>query len=759
MMLSLLRSTSYLNASILLKAASAVVSRQPLFPSFRHEIVAGLRKKAPKDVSSHEKTTIPSGSYNEQQVVKEFPASTKKTEENHFDRTGFIGTEVYVQFLGKQFAKFTPADRSIRNAATCIMNDTSDLDIPLIGFNCSQACADAVKYTRNEPGTSVRKEFLAFVCGRGGGKTRSLVEMENFINRNYSDCCAISITFNSRWESLPGRDHFSGYDSYVLYSVSSRMLSMYYGLSLLEIDDKLLEYARLLKATEMKKLFQAVICLILSNEKKKFLILQVDESKRLVDALSKLFPFSNSSEPFDYWGVLRAELLGTINCGGLVMSSLNLDPLGKSSSGRSIIPIDFPERLSSDSIVNELWLPLLNKEQVDDILVNKLKVLASSVNGLPRLVHYIYKGIRVWQKDNYLNNTNYDLFLEFILTDIKERLNSDYLLAIGSLSPDSLFPVVCNYPIVVGKSDNMFFRNLISSVYTNVINEFPTDNELSFSIYPEVSFLRIMATPEYKRRITGLSTADKNFFEILFSMYDEFQAIIKQPELSKIGQSLETIFYHQLRLKFCCLFAITEPKFQKNFDLQRFFCLEAKDFERSEKLNEIMNTEILIPPKYMNIRAESFSVQLNKNPALFMDNLISLYRPREYVQVIQSVPAKEGDCFDLLIILKTNGLPLLIFIENKSASEQKPLEEWKLKRSKQYQTFQENIKTTNRHSSDISRSISSDNMVYIYATTHNIKSQVVPGTDCLLLGRETLAEFLKFVFPIYQTARTAFDEK
>jgi hypothetical protein len=195
------------------------------------------------------------------------------------------------------------------------------------------------------------------------GKTRALIEMENFINKNYTDCFALSITFNSRWTALPPVEpHITDYQAYVLYVVSSRILSMYYGLSL-ETTDRILLNCFGPGVSNHMKLFKAVIFHILSKEKKKFFILQVDDSKLLVDQLFKLFPSPNPLNPLNYFGILRYVLLNSIRCGGLVMSSLDLE---KSPSGSSSIPIDFPERLSSDSIVHDAWLPLFNHSEVDD---------------------------------------------------------------------------------------------------------------------------------------------------------------------------------------------------------------------------------------------------------------------------------------------------------------------------------------------------------------------------------------------------------
>jgi hypothetical protein len=183
-------------------------------------------------------------------------------------------------------------------------------------------------YTKNDPVSNPGKHITCFVRGRGGGKTRTLIEIEKNINQNYPDCFALSITFNGRWRLYDGHARFTDYNSVVFYSVLSRILSMYYGLKLKTIDSMLKRYVDTLDEFDLQDFFEATIYHTLRKERKSYFILQMDAPEGLVEHISKLFSSCHSSYPPDYLEELRICVEYTMQCGGLVISAVNMVPFG-----------------------------------------------------------------------------------------------------------------------------------------------------------------------------------------------------------------------------------------------------------------------------------------------------------------------------------------------------------------------------------------------------------------------------------------------
>jgi hypothetical protein len=667
-------------------------------------------------------------------------------------------TQHCLQYLDSLFSTDKPADRSILSTKTCIMGNLTDLDVPLIDFNVSEVSAEVVLYAKNVPGTSPERAFMAFVRGKGGGKSRSFFEVERHINENYPECMAISITFSGRWDSFENEisDRFTYFQPIIYYEVLSRILSMYYGLSLDTIYNMLNRYVREMDERDVRDMFEATVYHILRKEKKRHFILLVDESLRLVNYVSGLFP-SN----MDYWRSLRVTLLYEMRCGGLVMSGANLVPVRKSTLDETVLTVEYPERISVESILNILWLPLF-RNQLDSAIIKKLKVLAAAVNGIPSLVAEIFFSIREWNQNNQLTHNNYKEFIRFIMNQVKTFLRLDYALDAENFTPNVMFPTVLIHLLKINEENSDFINNsIMTSVYINIFDYFPDRYEYPVVLIPDTSFLRILGAINPEDPVFKVPSDNQNFYKILLSLLTGFESILEDVDLVKIENSLDGMFYNLLRLKFCCLFTASDPPLdKKTISLNKFFFMHMVDYGKSPKLRNILNTDILIPGDYSTIQVQRFTSSLFLNPDEFMVNLDGLYRSWDYVQLISSAA---NDCFDHLIILKTASLPILIFIKSESFSSILPLSELGAESSVVAQLHFElfTVRTSRvwrTFSGKIFDAIRDGNFIYMYTTIDDVESMVL-DENCVLLGRNAMKNFLRFVWPVYETAKTAIREE
>jgi hypothetical protein len=135
-----------------------------------------------------------------------------------------------------------------------------------------------------------------------------------------------------------------------------------------------------------------------------------------------------------------------------------------------------------------------------------------------------------------------------------------------------------------------------------------------------------------------------------------------------------------------------------------------------------------------------------------------LYRPSDYVQVISAVQDEHPDNFDHLIILKTNDLPILIFIESCTSSSAEATMDMvnyvdnKLQNSKTFETILDQASPC-KVSGKIFDAIRAKNVIHICTSTQTADSSVI-GENCILLGRDVMTAFLNFVWPVYQTVGT-----
>jgi hypothetical protein len=260
------------------------------------------------------------------------------------------------------------------------------------------------------------KPLLATVKGSGGGKTRLLEETRRALNKR-EDTLAIGVTFNSNTTYSVGENRISETDTLPLHfdavlSVMTRIVAVLYQEP---FDDVINAFSESAHNLDRKKLYtdrnlakffrsflNAVMDTLVARDhggKLKNLVLLVDEVMRPLDATRRSLQSDGiaeknliSSQFNDFLSALNQGVLNE-RLGGatgrewntaLLISSLEVSPLEKTLSGRSIILLPTGV-LSSQSIVYEWWRQRVNIEP-SAIATAKLTLLAEMLKTIPRLV-------------------------------------------------------------------------------------------------------------------------------------------------------------------------------------------------------------------------------------------------------------------------------------------------------------------------------------------------------------------------------------
>jgi hypothetical protein len=119
-------------------------------------------------------------------------------------------------------------------------------------------------------------------------------------------------------------------------------------------------------------------------------ILLMDEIVRCERHIADIY----NAPSVDYYTAIREALLTIpvyfstdstrcINI-SLMMSSLTILPIGKTSSGRIVKPLLLASKLNVDNVVSQIWEKPI--EKVGNLQFSRLLLIAEVFNNLPRLV-------------------------------------------------------------------------------------------------------------------------------------------------------------------------------------------------------------------------------------------------------------------------------------------------------------------------------------------------------------------------------------
>eukprot|EP01035_Chromulina_nebulosa_P020408 gene20408-26485_t len=224
-----------------------------------------------------------------------------------------------------------------------------------------------------------KKPLLAVVRGQGGGKSRCIEELKLSLNSR-ENVLALAITFNHKtvfneieiWDT-------NEWDIFSALLHLSRIASSFYEENFTDILIRIKNTF----STTIKPYGQSI----------KTLVILVEEVMKF-EEIVKTSKVLNMADFFEANSVLRSALLNEYILGdrivnvALVVSSLQIKPLGKSTSGREIEALELPESLNPNKLI-KLWIARNVYKDLDNDTIKRFEFFATSINSNPRMCEQI----------------------------------------------------------------------------------------------------------------------------------------------------------------------------------------------------------------------------------------------------------------------------------------------------------------------------------------------------------------------------------
>jgi hypothetical protein len=274
-------------------------------------------------------------------------------------------------------------------------------------------------------------------------------------------------------------------------------------------------------------------------------ILLVDELVACVDELKRFF---GGTAPSDVTSAVRVALYDATIMphldNTLVMSSLDIDPIGQTYSSRAVHGISLPEELEREEIVEEWFLKTVLDEVEHDAAAkksvnawgesnkDKLCVIASTLCTQPRSVELGNNILRELIPPMIQKNVGIDEFFVKNFFDL-------WGIAMGKRYTISLPEALTLYNVIYAKSidlDAPTRLNIAKSVYVNSLKEFTGKSKIT----PKASLLYLCSIAAREKKEDASALNNHPTLALLADLFEGMQ-------LLKRGDVLE----HCLALWFC----------------------------------------------------------------------------------------------------------------------------------------------------------------------------------------------------------------
>jgi len=363
-------------------------------------------------------------------------------------------------------------------------NPNTNLSNDVISFDAEYWAERVMAQAKIAPGPR-RKPLLATVRGQGGGKTRALEEIRWSLLEKQG-VLPLAITFNSTM-NIDECEYEPGTRAIYCYarSIVTRLGAVFYGLPVSSVLE-MLDVHIPLWGSQAKDATNLIRGFLLHAFKKapqgtNTIVILADEVAK-AESYFSLSSNSGSNKALDYTTALRQAVLDERIAPGLdaalVISSLTISPIGKTTSGRAVQPLVL-SNLDHNKIVNEWWSMSEHKDHV------ALRKLAASLCALPLLAEMA--AISLKKRKEPASPT----FIADLLNELKIEIQGRYIL--GMLSTEELRAVVFGEEILLDKRAMLLIER---SLFTNSLVELARHTE--FAIVPEASLLLLAAGAQTK---------------------------------------------------------------------------------------------------------------------------------------------------------------------------------------------------------------------------------------------------------------------
>ena len=705
----------------------------------------------------------------------------------------FAGLKPAAALLHREALQDSGGDHSsLLDGYGCIINQPHyTMSIPLLNLNPSALAHKVLTAAEMEPDTR-SKPVCATVRGQGGGKTRALEEIRRAILGTRPNVLPIAITFNK--DSDSDIDSWGAVETPQLYyalSLVARMASSFYDISFAKARNLLLlslpaliefgvlnfEDLHILMIREFVVIMMEAMSA--HNRTVDTFVLLIDEAVRMERKMQSMKSFQRQLDgDVQMTSVISAALLNkklTFSPSGgqphqpinaaLLISSLQVSPVGKSPSSRDVEPIVLAESLDPHTILEKIWHPCfkhrssLSKKEADTLLL-----IAAMVNTLPRMVESVDTFFRTG------NNSNVPIdeqLVSDLLIYLMEKTNSRYS-GFTLPSPGLLYASIFGQKVMLEEQGVM--EAIQDSIFTNSLDSFsPTS-----VIQPKVSILMLCAAASHSKLETS-NMLTKELTDTYSSLVDQIIASTK----NDVGRLLEVAGYHWLRFR---LRLLSNMGLHHETNCGRLLGLDAAIAagSLSYNLEALLSTPVInsaqrrisfhtmtkrsygatgmrkVIDELEGLKYEADTIVIRPHPKEAFDLCLKVFRPDSSHPAINALTTT-APIPAVALAASSAQRPLYIFIDFKSATEPVSSSLRKKRKlpkgGKQYDHVRKMLQEAGLvEESGTSEEQFSTNFLYVYMCTHNIST--FQEGNALCMGRDDTLKFFGPLASLYQTGRS-----
>eukprot|EP00457_Paulinella_chromatophora_P003010 gb/GEZN01003015.1/.p1 GENE.gb/GEZN01003015.1/~~gb/GEZN01003015.1/.p1 ORF type:complete len:689 (+),score=86.12 gb/GEZN01003015.1/:102-2168(+) len=583
--------------------------------------------------------------------------------------------------------------------------------------------ADVVMEQAQEAPDIRWKPFLATVRGMGGGKTRALEEIR-FELLGRPGVLPLAFTFNTTMDFDPAEFMWSS-EPRVCYALSvvARLAAVFYGLPMPSVrkllkpnspwgegkdDNYPLELIRGFLVHAVKKA---------PNSPSTVVVLADEVFKSETDFASKFK--LNSRADRDITSVLRRAVLDVKITEGLdtalVISSLTIDAVGKTTSGRKVTPLVL-HNLDDQQIVRDWW-GKVDKEQAS------LLQLSAALDSLPRLVEFA--AVYLKKHPGPVNAQKVVDLLQFVKNRIREMYEP------SMLSKEELRALVFGEEVDL---DERVMDLIKFSLFTNSLTKFTYDK--AEKIIPEASLMLLAA---------GAGDKPGTHADLLRDFLVAMQTGTE-------GAPLEWATHWWLRMRFAVILG------EQDFKLEKFLGLHDTHFDRdaesnqsTSQLDKLCAIHFNVPARLDRIVRSRRLARSNKNLPAFIGDLCNRKMAPGDVLLFES-PDEER--FDFLLAVCDHNGPFLVFLDDKSRkieADSKP-------ETGQAEYVAESIipaaQAANAPAGSLAKALADERYVFLFVTSY--PGQSYTQDNAIVLMKKETKRFLGPMWGVYRAVRGGF---
>ena len=704
----------------------------------------------------------------------------------------FAGLKPAAALLHREALQDSGGDHSsLLDGYGCIIDEPKyAMSIPLLNLNPSALIQTVLTAAEMEPSTR-RKPVCATVRGQGGGKTRALEEIRRAILCTRPNVLPIAITFNHKSDC--SFDSWGAVETPQLYyalSLVARMASSFYDIDFKDVMGILsmrlpaFTFPKHLELKNAEKLIRGFVVIMMEamsahNRTVDTFVLLIDEAVRMERKMQSMKSFQSQLDgDVQMTSVISAALLNEkltfspsdgephqpINA-ALLISSLQVSPVGKSPSSRNVEPIVLAESLDPHAILEKIWRPCFkHRSSLSKKEAHTLLLIAAMVNTLPRMVESVDTFFRTG------NNSNVPIdeqLVSDLLIYLMEKTNSRYS-GFTLPSPGLLYASIFGQKVMLEEQGVM--EAIQDSIFTNSLDSFsPTS-----VIQPVVSILMLCAAASHSKLETS-NMLTKELTDTYSSLVDQIIASTK----NDVGRLLEVAGYHWLRFR---LRLLSNMGLHHETNCGRLLGLDAAIAagSLSYNLEALLSTPVInsaqrrisfhtmtkrsygatgmrkVIDELEGLKYEADTIVIRPHPKEAFDLCLKVFRPDSSHPAINALTTT-APIPAVALAASSAPRPLYIFIDFKSATEPVSSSLRKKRKlpkgGKQYDHVRKMLQEAGLvEESGTSEEQFSTNFLYVYMCTHNISTFQEGNAVCM--GRDDTLKFFGPLASLYQTGRS-----